>query len=356
MKTTLIILLSITGIASILPLFRLKHWVFRVWEFGYVQLFFLQIILVLFSFLFLDKIGYLLGFLMGVNAGFTIYFATILLPFTPLYNLLKKRKNTSQPLSEPIRLISVNVLQFNEDYKKLIDLVKKEKPHILLTIESNAAWEKALEPLEEILPNTIKIPLENTYGMHFYTNLNFEKEKVHYFISDDIPCLEAKINTNDGFSFDFYGVHPPPPSPTEEETSKERDGELMALAKHLNEKNRENVVVVGDFNNVAWAASSRRFRRLTGFINPRFGRGLIATFHAKYWFLRFPIDLMFHGENIYLQELERLPSINSDHFPLKSEFSIAKSKVEESDETPDEDDHEIMEEEIQEGKEEKGDR
>jgi hypothetical protein len=41
-------------------------------------------------------------------------------------------------------------------------------------------------------------------------------------VADDCPVLRQKNN----FKFTFFAVHPPPPSPTEEENSKERDGEL----------------------------------------------------------------------------------------------------------------------------------
>ena len=32
-------------------------------------------------------------------------------------------------------------------------------------------------------------------------------------------------------NFGYFGVHPPPPSPNEEKTSKERDGDLLSIAK-----------------------------------------------------------------------------------------------------------------------------
>jgi hypothetical protein len=61
--------------------------------------------------------------------------------------------------------------------------------------------------------------------MHLYSKLKITKHSIHYFVADDLPSIEAKITTADNFKFNF-AVHPPPPSPTEEENSKERDGEL----------------------------------------------------------------------------------------------------------------------------------
>jgi hypothetical protein len=77
--------------------------------------------------------------------------------------------------------------------------------------------------LDQKYKYNIKVALDNTYGMHLYSKLKITKHSIHYFVADDL--IEAKITTTDNFKFTF-AVHPPPPSPTEEENSKERDGEL----------------------------------------------------------------------------------------------------------------------------------
>lgn len=57
-------------------------------------------------------------------------------------------------------------------------------------------------------------------------------------------------------------------------------------------------------------------------IDPRIGRGIISTYHAKYKLLRFPIDQMFHSIEIFVQKLIALENIGSDHLPLYCEFVI----------------------------------
>jgi len=65
-------------------------------------------------------------------------------------------------------------------------------------------------------------------------------------------------------------------------------------------------------------------------IDGRIGKGLISTFHAKYWLMRYPIDLMFHTADIFITELRRLEYFGSDHFPLLVEFFInTESSVQE---------------------------
>lgn len=342
-------------VASILPLIPNQHWFFRIWEFARIQVVILQLVILVFGLVFFTPKSLIFWGSAVVSIGFIINHIIILIPYTVIY----KRKPAQKVVkhSELISIISVNVYQFNNDYRKLIDLVNEAKPDILLTMESNQDWENALTKIESDYPNFKKVPLENTYGIHFYTRLKVESIKVNYFIADDLPSIEASLLTDNGQPFTFFGVHPPPPSPTEEDTSKERDGELLAVAKEVKEI-KSPVIVVGDFNNVAWARSSVLFRKTSELIDPRIGRGFVATFHAKYWFLRFPIDLFFHSTDIFIEDFRTLRNIGSDHLPLYCTFFINKKEDIQEDELEylQDDEKQEVEELIQKGIEEEGDR
>ena len=127
-------------------------------------------------------------------------------------------------------------------------------------MESDENWEKALSHLDKKYKYNIKIALNNTYGMHLYSKLKITKHNVHYFVADYLPTIEAQIQTPDDFKFTFFVIHPPPPSPSEEENCKERDGEILSIAKKI-KQNSDTCTVLGDFNNVAWAKSSILFRK-----------------------------------------------------------------------------------------------
>ena len=88
------------------------------------------------------------------------------------------------------------------------------------------------------------------------------------------------------------------------------------------------------------------------------GRGLISTFHAKYWLLRFPIDQMYHSADVLVEELKTLENFNSDHLPLYCKFHIDHFDATNEDEVEDLEQGEMeeVEEFIEEGKEEEGDR
>ena len=341
--------------ASILPLIPYQHWIFRVWKFARIQVVILQLAVLVLGFVFFEPKTLLFWATAVVSVGFIVNHIIILLPYTVIYKRNPGKNIAAQ--SDLISIISVNVYQFNKDYQKLISLINEVKPDILLTMESNQDWENALTAIENDYPNFQKVALENTYGIHFYTRLKVESIKVNYFISGDLPSIEASLFTDTGERFTFFGVHPPPPSPTEEDTSKERDGELLAVAKEVR-KIKDSVIVVGDFNNVAWARSSILFRKTSELIDPRIGRGFVSTFHAKYRLLRFPIDLFFHSTDIFVQDFKTLRNIGSDHLPLYCSFFINKKEDLQEDEveTLHEDDMEEVDELIEKGIEEDGNR
>ena len=353
MWETYLLLSALLLILTVLPKIPSAHWIFRFPDFGKIQITYFTMITFILGFI-VEKTEYF-WYLQSLLLAMIIYHGITLIKYTPFYKV--KKFSQTENSSKKYHFISANVYQFNTDYEKFINLIKKNKPDLFLTMESNGDWEKALQVLEEDYPFQHKVTLENTYGMHFYSKMEIQESRTHFFVADDIPSIEAHLKTEDGFEFVFFGVHPPPPSPTEEETSKERDGDLLSTAKRVQEIEKP-VIVVGDFNNVAWSQSSILFRKTSHLIDPRVGHSFVSTFHAKYRFLRFPIDLMFHSEDIFIKDLKTLENFGSDHLPVYCEFFIDhhNDDQEERVEEADAEEKAIAEEIIEEGKKEDGDR
>lgn len=353
MSIALSVLCALIILLSVLPFFKSQHWVFRVPDFMRPQLMIFQIILFIVLLLDWNNLKYEKYWLVALG-GCLAYNVYIFVRFTKFW-----RNNTylaSQEHSKSVKVISTNVYQFNTEYHRFVAMIRKEQPDIFLTMESNQDWENALQELKDEYPNFKEIALENTYGMHFYTKLKVHNLQVHYFVADDLPSIEAELETEDGYRFVFFGVHPPPPSPTEEDTSKERDGDLLSVAKRA-KKQKLPVVITGDFNTVAWSRVSVLFKKASSLIDARYGRGYLATFHAKYWFFRIPLDLLYHSADVFIDDLKILPSIGSDHFPMCCSFYIDRHNDEQEGDlkTLNAEEREEVEELIEEGKQEDSD-
>ncbi len=184
--------------------------------------------------------------------------------------------------------------------------------------------------------------------MHLYSKFKLSDTRVEYMIEDDVPSIFTKVHYRDGVPLHLICVHPAPPSPTENETSKERDAELLLAGKKVRELNAP-IIVCGDLNDVVWSRISRLFRKMTGLIDPRIGRGLYSTFHAEYWYLRFPIDHMFHSEDICIDSMRRLDYYGSDHFPMYFSFWVENGVDADTEPDLNEETKEEIDENIEEG-------
>src|SRR5690606_29125944 len=109
-------------------------------------------------------------------------------------------------------------------------------------------------------------------------------------------------------------------------------------------------VVCGDMNDVVWSRTTRLFKKMTGMVDPRVGRGFFSTYHAGYFFLRFPLDHLFHTRDLYVGKMIRSKNFGSDHFAMYYEIFQKKQKSTPKNPKLNGDDKEEIEELIKEGK------
>lgn len=314
MLTTIIICTMLTVLVTIIPLLQNKHWIIRSMDFPRVQIMLFSLALLIAIFVFLD---------IGKSATLVMASATALcliwqlwwiLPYTPLWSMEVKFCKEVDP-EKQLSFITSNVLTPNRNAEALIGLVKKHQPDILVTLESDLWWQEQLEILESDMPYSVKCPLDNLYGIHLYSKLRLYDSEILFLIEKDVPSIHVSIELRTGDRVRAHFLHPAPPSPTENAESAERDAELIGVAQSVAKSNQPEIVA-GDLNDVAWSSTTRLFRKISGLLDPRIGRGMFNTFHVKYPFFRWPMDHLFHSNHFKLCSIQRLPSIGSDHFPL----------------------------------------
>lgn len=272
----------------------------------------------------------------------TLWQARKVFPYTWIAPRTVQRSETNRPRGRgehpSFRLLITNVLMENTHHERLLQVVRGADPDVVLAVETDDAWANGLRPLEEAYPHVVRQPQDNWYGLMLYSRLPLIDARVDFLVQDDIPSVHAVIELRDGVRVFLHGIHPRPPEPIRDQDSTPRDAELVVMGRAIENAGDRPTVVAGDLNDVAWSPTSELFVRLSGLLDPRKGRGMFNSWNAKMPLLRYPLDHVFHSNHFRLVELQRLPSIGSDHFPMLIELSYepqAKAEQPEPEKKPD---------------------
>ena len=322
MKWTAIIIGFLGILLTVKPFIRSTNWFIRIGDFPRIQVLLCLIVSLL-----------LLSFGFDYRNAFDDIFAALLvvclfyqlqtiLPFTVLVRKEVQSARKQNDHADSISLLIFNVLMENDKYEDALQLILRYDSDIVLLAEPDENWARHLEPLKEKYPHTEACPLDNRYGMLLYSRLPLHDTELQFLIQDDIPSIHTQVRLASGRDVALHGVHPRPPMPGENTRSTERDGELLLVGKAIRESNLP-CIVAGDLNDVAWSRTTQLFKRISGLLDPRIGRGFYNTFHAHYPFLRVPLDHVFHSPHFRLIRIERInDACGSDHFPVYIKLSL----------------------------------
>jgi len=305
---------------TILSFIPSKAWWVRIWDFPRVQL------AIAGALAFVATVATNEGarspgswLFVGALGGVVLYQAGRVWRYSRLapFEVERNRTDTSPRLSVAVS----NVLQSNRESDRLIRVLAAADADVMLFVETDGWWRERLDVLLRTHPHTVQCPLPNTYGMLLYSRLPLLDTSIDFLVEPDIPSIQAQAQLDDGTTVWLNGVHPRPPAPGENDESLERDAELLLVGKRVCDA-RQPVVVCGDLNDVAWSRTTRLFQKISGLVDPRKGRGMFSTFHARFPGVRFPLDHILHSTAFRLVEMRRLPYVGSDHFPVVATLSF----------------------------------
>jgi len=296
-----------------MPLIPAAHGAIRIFDFGR-----LQIIVVAGLLLCLTTVLVGLSTSIGIAIAATLSVCLVIqlvhvLPFTPLWPKQTATAPGSTDNANALSILSCNVKQSNRDYDAVIAQVTAAEPDIAVFMEVDTGWVEALRRGFGDTYTRVEQPMDNSYGMMLACRLPVETCEVRYLLNDQVPSIDALVRLKNGAALRVIALHPEPPVPTRD--TQARDAEILLVGAQAREETRP-MIVTGDLNDVAWSRTTRRFLRISRILDPRQGRGFFNSFDARYWFLRWPLDHIFHSEHFEVQELRRLPFVGSDHFPM----------------------------------------
>ncbi|PJJ85081.1 endonuclease/exonuclease/phosphatase family protein [Mucilaginibacter auburnensis] len=325
MNTIIVVLTCMLLCFSILPLIRNDYWVFRVFDYPRLQKLFLSTLVFLLLFVYYDGSSIWLYTLAGLLLVNICYLLWLIWPFTIL-SAKQVLKATDRNPANRLSIMIANIFQDNKNSRGCLTQIARVNPDILVLLETNSRWDLETRELEYNYPYHCRVPLENTYGLLLYSKLELTDTHVEYLVEEEIPSIHTKVTLRNGKQVQLFAVHPTPPTPNENVRSTERDKELLLIADLAHESELP-VIVAGDLNDVAWSHTTELFLKMSGLLDPRRGRGFFNSFHANYFFVRFPLDHAFISPHFKLNAIKRLRNCGSDHFPIYLSVQLDETAV-----------------------------
>ncbi|WP_420408424.1 endonuclease/exonuclease/phosphatase family protein [Hoeflea sp.] len=345
--TILIILSSISLIASLIPFVPLPSGSVRAFDFGRLQILTLALVALVLggvSEIWLQDNWTSPGLAaIGMALVAAIIQLSHILPFTPVWSVETVGFSGNVDDVPTISLLACNVKQGNRDYQRVVDLIRDTDPDIAVFMETDQGWADAIRPALSGYKHRLEQPQENSYGMILATRFDMRDEKVQFLLNEEVPSITGILDLGSGREIRILAIHPEPPVPSRDTLG--RDAEILIAARIARDETLP-IVITGDLNDVAWSRTTRRFQRISGLLDPRQGRGLFNSFHAEHRFVRWPLDHIFHSDDFQLLELDRKPSVGSDHFPMFYRFALAGNGANETPPLPSEEDVEDADEAI----------
>lgn len=314
MKIVLFYLLLIVAVAlwlgSLLPVIPTDLWWIRIADFPRLQTS-IGLVLVLIGFLgFTGRYRQPAVTAALITVGVLVFQATILIPYLPTGTDLARG---SCPADHRFKVMVANVRLSNDPDHRLIDQVRAAKPDVFLALEIDKRWTEALAPLKASMPHTVIHPTGSYFGTALYSRLPLHDAHIEHLARQDTPQIVAGVELPTGEVFDFLGIHPRPPHPSQ--SALGRDAVLMKAALLLRDHDRPGVVA-GDFNAVPWEDAVSRMRNVAQLIDPRHGYGYLPTYDAQSWWMSWPLDHVFYEAGFAALKLERGQAFGSDHYPF----------------------------------------
>lgn len=246
-----------------------------------------------------------------------------LVNYTPLLTPAVPYTSASPAEEDKFSLLISNVKMSNRKAQPLIELIQKMNPDIVLAMEVDKWWDEQLLVIEKEYPHKKETINDLAYGMTLYSKYPLQQVEVNYLNNEKVPSFSSTLTLNNGRDIRLHTVHPVPPTRFEElpDNKGQQEKSMIKIGKMVKNSPLPNVVA-GDLNDVVWSYTDEMIQ-VEGLLRDiRVGRGFYNSYNAENILMRWPLDHVFVTKEFSLHRLERLPCIDSDHFPIYVELVL----------------------------------
>lgn len=225
---------------------------------------------------------------------------------------------TEAPVAARRRALILNLYQPNRQHDRVLELIEAVDPDLVVLVEVNERWWRALEPAWSRYPYQQSALREDNYGLAIFSRLPMLAVENQAFCALGVPTIVTQLEGS-SHPLTIIGTHPPPPKGRH--NTAFRDEQMESLGDFIASQDGE-MMVCGDLNLTPWSPVLRRFLQKSGLRDSAQGFGLQASWPVNNPLLRIPIDHCLVSPGIRVNNRELAGAVGSDHFPVVLEFSL----------------------------------
>ncbi|MCE9632537.1 MAG: endonuclease/exonuclease/phosphatase family protein [Planctomycetia bacterium] len=215
-------------------------------------------------------------------------------------------------------VIAMNVRRINDDPTAAIAYLRGRRPDVVAVLEVDEQWAEALDTLGDLFPHRIIRPRPDNFGLAVLARWPLDDQEIVVFSTTGFPSIIATVRGPAG-DFRFIATHPYPPFNAQATVAL---GEHLAGVADVAAASPLPCIVAGDLNATPWSLPFRTLVARSGLIDTALGRGVQATWNARYPIPRIPIDHILAPRGTRVLRREVGPDIGSDHFPVEAELIL----------------------------------
>jgi endonuclease/exonuclease/phosphatase (EEP) superfamily protein YafD len=213
-------------------------------------------------------------------------------------------------------------LTSNRDTQPVLAYVRSRDPDVLIFLEVDAVWAKALEGLADRWPHAIAQPRGDNFGIALRAKQPPREQRVVEFGDAGVPSIVATFADPAG-DYTVVATHPVPPKTPA--YARDRDAQFRAIAEFV-AASPLPCIVAGDLNATPWSAAFRNLVATSGLRDSALGRGVQGTWNARFWAPRIPIDHVLVPPGTEILRRAVGPDVGSDHFPVEAEIRLPAAR------------------------------
>ncbi|MEM8865009.1 MAG: endonuclease/exonuclease/phosphatase family protein [Planctomycetota bacterium] len=224
--------------------------------------------------------------------------------------------DTSSTQVDPLRVLTLNVLTANRKFDRVLELIRREDPEVVLLLEVDQPWVDAMAPLEASYPQHRHRVRSDNFGVAFYTRMPTRELQIREFGGGEVPSVVAEIDWQ-GEPLTIVGAHPLPPMSARQ--SAMRNNQLAAIGEFVSELPHA-AVVLGDLNITPFSPHFRDLLESGDLRDSGRGYGWQPTWAGRFKWLGLPIDHVLYSSDLQVLDRRVGPHVGSDHRPVLVDF------------------------------------